>query len=137
MGSRQGSPINSPTFRRVQIGSLLGVLIGSMQRGKGRQSSARMSIKRITDRIVREQMRGVRPPRTTTDNGSRSSRKVRDCRAPPPAKPRGIDRGWTGDHGGEGIDAATTQEIADRADVGAGTVYSYFKSSSKVWSRSR
>src|ERR1700722_16810778 len=28
----------------------------------------------------------------------------------------------------KGIDAATMQEIADRADVGAGTVYSYFKS---------
>jgi len=28
----------------------------------------------------------------------------------------------------KGIDAATMQEIADRADLGAGTVYSYFKS---------
>ena len=28
----------------------------------------------------------------------------------------------------KGIDAATMQEIAERADVGAGTVYSYFKS---------
>ena len=32
----------------------------------------------------------------------------------------------------KGIDAATMQEIADRADVGAGTVYSYFKSKEEL-----
>lgn len=34
--------------------------------------------------------------------------------------------------GQKGIDAATMQEIADRADVGAGTVYSYFKSKEEL-----
>jgi AcrR family transcriptional regulator len=32
----------------------------------------------------------------------------------------------------KGIDAATMQEIAERADVGAGTVYSYFKSKDEL-----
>ena len=32
----------------------------------------------------------------------------------------------------KGIDAATMQEIAQRADVGAGTVYSYFKSKDEL-----
>ena len=32
----------------------------------------------------------------------------------------------------KGIDAATMQEIAGRADVGAGTVYSYFKSKDEL-----
>jgi AcrR family transcriptional regulator len=32
----------------------------------------------------------------------------------------------------KGIDAATMQEIADVADVGAGTVYSYFKSKDEL-----
>ena len=32
----------------------------------------------------------------------------------------------------KGIDAATMQEIAERADVGAGTVYSYFKSKEEL-----
>lgn len=32
----------------------------------------------------------------------------------------------------KGIDAATMQEIADRADVGAGTVYNYFKSKDEL-----
>ncbi len=32
----------------------------------------------------------------------------------------------------KGIDAATMQEIADRADVGAGTIYSYFKSKDEL-----
>lgn len=32
----------------------------------------------------------------------------------------------------KGIDAATMQEIADRADVGAGTVYTYFKSKDEL-----
>ena len=32
----------------------------------------------------------------------------------------------------KGIDAATMQEIADRADVGAGTVYSYFRSKDEL-----
>ncbi|MEZ5660811.1 MAG: helix-turn-helix domain-containing protein [Burkholderiaceae bacterium] len=34
--------------------------------------------------------------------------------------------------GERGIDAATMQEIADRADVGAGTVYSYFRSKEEL-----
>ena len=32
----------------------------------------------------------------------------------------------------KGIDAATMQEIAELADVGAGTVYSYFKSKDEL-----
>lgn len=32
----------------------------------------------------------------------------------------------------KGIDAATMQEIADRADIGAGTVYSYFRSKDEL-----
>ena len=32
----------------------------------------------------------------------------------------------------KGIDAATMQEIAERADVGAGTIYSYFKSKDEL-----
>ncbi|MEZ5728091.1 MAG: helix-turn-helix domain-containing protein [Burkholderiaceae bacterium] len=32
----------------------------------------------------------------------------------------------------KGIDAATMQEIADRADLGAGTVYSYFRSKDEL-----
>ena len=32
----------------------------------------------------------------------------------------------------KGVDAATMQEIAERADVGAGTVYSYFKSKDEL-----
>jgi AcrR family transcriptional regulator len=34
--------------------------------------------------------------------------------------------------GEKGIDAATMLEIADRADIGAGTVYSYFKSKDEL-----
>lgn len=34
--------------------------------------------------------------------------------------------------GEKGIDAATMQEIAERADVGAGTVYGYFKSKDEL-----
>src|SRR3984957_20827632 len=65
-----------------------------------RDEGLKSSVKGIT--LIRDRDGFEVEPEGKSDNGSCSSRKSRAGRTSPPAKSRGVDRGWAAGNGGEG-----------------------------------
>src|SRR3984957_6286294 len=65
-----------------------------------RDKGLKPNLKGIT--LIRDRDGFEVEPEGKSDDGSCPSRKSRACRTSPPAKSRGVDRGWAAGNGGEG-----------------------------------